>query len=212
MSNEKKSITELGNPRKPHGEAGVEMLNGMNERHYAVTGWALDFLDIHENDRILDIGCGGGETLNRMAEKVTSGHLTGADYSELSVKMSTERNERIINSGKMDVIEASVEALPFPDNSFDKIITVESFYFWPAPAENLKEVFRVLSAGGIFLIVADIHGGAELDEADIEGIKKFDLFNPTPDEFRILLENAGFTDVRIHTKSGEKWICAEGRK
>ena len=106
MSNEKKSITELGNPRKPHGEAGVEMLNGMNERHYAVTGWALDFLDIHENDRILDIGCGGGETLNRMAEKVTSGHLTGADYSELSVKMSTERNERIISSGKMDVIEA----------------------------------------------------------------------------------------------------------
>ena len=212
MSDKKVSITELGDPRKPHGDAGAEMLAGMNEHHSPVTGWALSFFDFKENDRVLDIGCGGGETLRRMSAMVKNGKLTGADYSELSVKMSTEHNKADIESGKMQVIEASVEKLPFSDDSFDKIITVESFYFWPAPHENLKEVYRVLAKGGRFLIVADINGDADLDEADIEGINKFSLYNPKLEEFRTLLENAGFKNVVIHTKDGEKWVCAEGNK
>ena len=72
MSDKKLSVTELGNPRKPHGDAGAEMLEGMNERHFAVTGWALGFFDFDENDRVLDIGCGGGETIRRMSEKMLS--------------------------------------------------------------------------------------------------------------------------------------------
>ena len=212
MSEQKKSITELGNPRKPQGDAGAEMLEGMNERHSAVTGWALSFFEFNENDRILDIGCGGGETLRKMSEKVSDGKLTGIDYSEVSVRSSEKKNSKDIKNGKMNIIEASVEKMPFDNNSFDKVITVESFYFWPDHAKNLKEVYRVLDKGGKFIIVADIHGDAPLDEKDIEGIKKFDLFNPTLNEFKELLENAGFKDISIHTKEGEKWVCAEGNK
>lgn len=212
MSDKKVSITELGDPRKPHGEAGAEMLEGMNEHHSAVTGWALGFFDFKENDRVLDIGCGGGETLRRMSAMVKNGKLTGADYSELSVRMSKEHNKADVESGKMQIIEASVEKLPFDDEAFDKIITVESFYFWPDPQENLREVCRVLAKGGKFLIVADINGDAELDKSDIEGIRKFSLYNPKLDEFRTLLENAGFINVAVHTKDGQKWVCAEGNK
>ena len=52
-------ITISGNPGKPVGEDGEKMLRRMNESHYAVTGWALEHWKIRENDRILDIGCGG---------------------------------------------------------------------------------------------------------------------------------------------------------
>lgn len=206
------SITELGDPRKPHGQAGEEMLNGMNERHYPVTGWALGFFSFGQNDRILDIGCGGGETLRRMAELVPEGTLTGADYSEVSVRMSREHNREAVASGRMQIVEASVSDMPFADNSFDKIITVESFYFWGDPENDLREVYRVLAPGGTFLIVADIHGGAELDEDDLKCIEKYRLFNPTPEQFSVLLENAGFSDVAVHTKEGTKWVCAEGHK
>ena len=209
---EKRSITELGDPSKPHGEAGAEMLKGMNERHSAVTGWALGFLDVRDGDRILDIGCGGGETLRRISERISSGRLTGADHSEVSVALSTEHNIEDVESGKIEIVKASVDKLPFDDSSFNKIITVESFYFWPDPVSNLKEVYRVLEKGGRFLIVADINGDAELDEKDIEGIRKFRLYNPTLAQFRYLLTVAGFTDVVIHTKDGEKWVCAEGNK
>ncbi len=206
------SVTEQGNPAKPQGTAGEEMLNRMNASHYSVTGWALGFFEFSGNENVLDIGCGGGETLRRMSEKINSGHLTGVDYSAVSVKMSSEHNAESISDGKMDIVEASVENLPFDDNSFDKIITVESFYFWNNPPENLKEVYRVLAENGTFLIVADIYGGAELSDSEIENIRKYNLFNPTPDEFENLLKNAGFIDVKIHIKTGTNWICAEGRK
>ncbi|MCM1506869.1 MAG: class I SAM-dependent methyltransferase [Ruminococcus flavefaciens] len=209
--NHKMSVTEQGNPAKPTGTAGEEMLNRMNISHYDVTGWAMDFLELSGNETVLDIGCGGGETLNRISRK-TTGCLTGADYSPVSVRMTSKRNEEIISSGRMKVFETSVEKMPFADNSFDRIITIESFYFWKNPQEDLKEVYRVLAVRGIFLIVADIHGGAELSEKEIENIKKYNLYNPTPEEFEKLLVNAGFKDVKIHTKSGTKWICAEGRK
>ena len=42
----KKSVTELGNPKKPHGNAGFEMLKGMNEHHSPVTEWALGFFKV----------------------------------------------------------------------------------------------------------------------------------------------------------------------
>ncbi len=212
MNEKKVSVTELGNPRKPHGEAGAEMLEGMNKRHYEVTGWALEHFRFDSGDSVLDIGCGGGETVRRIAEKISDGTVWGVDYSALSVELSLQRNKENIESGKVKIIEASVEKLPFDNDSFDKIITVESFYFWPDPQENLKEVYRVLREGGKFLIVSEIYGDADLDENDLEGIRKYELFNPTLAQFRELLEKAGFKNVAVHTKDGEKWVCAEGNK
>lgn len=208
----KTSITELGNPAKPVGAAGEEMLSGMNERHAPVTEWAVGHFEFSGNERVLDIGCGGGAALKRLSAFVPDGHLTGIDYSPLSVELSRRNNAELIDSGKMEIIQASADDMPFEDESFDRIITVESFYFWKDHGACLKEVYRVLAGGGRFLITADIHGGAELTEEELEGVRKFELFNPTPDEFRQLLENAGFTDVKIHTIPGKNWICAEGNK
>lgn len=212
MNEEKRSVTELGDPSRPHGEAGKEMLSGMNERHTPVTEWALSFFELSPDDCVLDIGCGGGETLRKLAEMLPEGKFTGLDHSELSVSMSIERNKSSIDAERMEIILGSVNALPFPDNSFIRIITVESFYFWPDPAEDLKEVCRVLAPDGQFLIVADIHGGAELSDEDLANIRKYGLFNPTPEEFETLLINAGFSKVIIHTRPDKTWICAEARK
>ena len=205
-------ITISGNPGRPTGEDGAKMLQRMNESHYAVTGWALEHWKIRENDQILDIGCGGGVTLRRMSEQVRDGHLTGVDYSATSVELSRQTNAGALKNGKMDLVEASVEDLPFADNAFDKIITVESFYFWPDPAENLKEVYRVLKPQGTFLLVADIYQKEGLPEQVQENIQRFQLFNPTPEEFRGLFQQAGFQKIQVHFKEGEDWICVEGHK
>ncbi|MDO4189657.1 MAG: class I SAM-dependent methyltransferase [Lachnospiraceae bacterium] len=209
---DKDKITEIGNPAKPQGAEGKEMLSRMNNDHYDVTTWALSFFSFNENDNVLDIGCGGGRTLNRMAKNITSGHLSGVDYSKTSVELSMETNKELIATGKMNIIEASVEDLPFESDAFDKIITVESFYFWPNPLENLKEVRRVLKNSGKFLLVADIYDCKELSAKQKENIKKYNLFNPSLTEFSRLMENAGFSEVTIHTKEGTTWVCAEGIK
>lgn len=205
-------ITISGNPGRPTGEDGARMLGRMNESHSGVTDWALGFFGFGEIDRVLDIGCGGGAALRKMSERTASGHLVGIDHSPVSVAASEKTNADDIASGKMEIISGTVEKMPFPDNSFDKVLTVESFYFWPDPENNLREVLRVMKRGGTFLLVADIYGRNDLSEKAKENIRRFNLFNPTPEEFRKLLEDAGFTDVKIHLEEKEGWICAEGHK
>ena len=205
-------ITISGNPGRPVGEDGAHMLERMNESHSGVTDWALGFFRFGDTDRVLDIGCGGGAALGKMSRRVPSGQLFGIDHSPVSVGTSEKNNAGDIASGKMRIISGTVEKMPFPDDSFDKVLTVESFYFWPEPEKDLREVLRVTKRGGTFLLVADIYGRKDLSEKAKANIARYSLFNPTPEEFRVLLEGAGFTDVRIHLEEKEGWICAEGHK
>lgn len=211
-TDEERSVTRAGNPAKPTGTAGAEMLARMNNSHAEVTEWGLAFLPIAADAAVLDIGCGGGATLHRLAMRAPQGRITGVDYSEVSVACSQEFNRADIASGRMQVIQGSVENLPFADNAFDIITTVESFYFWPAPQENLREVCRVLKPGGRFLLIAEIHEDGSLPEQDRRNIELYRLFNPTRTEFETLFRNAGFTAVQSHTKAGEHWIAVSGRK
>lgn len=205
-------ITRKGNPRKPQGEEGAQMLLRMNDSHGAVTQWALGHLALAPGDHVLDIGCGGGATLARLSAQLPAGHLTGVDYSDVSVALSRQTNAADVASGKLEVLEASVEALPFGADTFHKIVTVESFYFWPNPLENLKEVRRVLRPGGVFLLVADIYQKEGLSPETLENIARYQLLNPTPEEFAAMFRQAGFAESRIHTKEGTNWICVEGIK
>lgn len=212
MERNEDDVTRLGNPAKPTGEAGEEMLLRMNESHFAVTGWALEHWTTGENDFILDIGCGGGATLKRLSERVPSGRLFGIDYSPVSVALSKKTNAADIASGKTTITEGSVSALPFAENTFDKIVTVESFYFWQDPANDLREVLRVLKPGGRFLLVADIYGKDGLSERALENIRSYRMNNPTLDEFRSMFERAGFSETSLLTKNGTDWLCVDGVK
>lgn len=204
-------LTDAGNPSKPTGEAGADMLRYMNEEHSDLTQWALDLFAYNKDDRILDIGCGGGATLRCLYDRVPDGHLTGIDYSDVAVNLSKETNADIIASGKMEIISGSVAELPFADGSFDKIITVESFYFWPDPVESLKEVRRVLSPKGVFLLVSEIYERADLTPHSRENIAKYNMNVPGIEDFREMFRSAGFTKTIIHTRDGEYWIVVEGR-
>ncbi len=206
------AITAAGNPAKPTGEAGEQMLARMNESHGPLTAWGLSHFNWRGDETVLDIGCGGGATLKRMSDCVTIGNLTGVDYSETSVRTSRQTNTEAIKAGKMDVSQGSVEKLPFAGDSFDKITTVESFYFWPDPPENLKEVSRVLKKGGTFLLIAEIYERPDLSPATRENIKHYNLYNPTPETFETIFRKAGFTAVTVHIEPNEGWICVEGIK
>ena len=201
-----------GNPKKPEGPDGAVMLSRMNESHAPVTEWALSFINTQGAQKLLDIGCGGGATISRLSKIAPEAKVFGVDHSPVSIQESKAYNIENIHTGKAEVIEASVEHLPFEDDTFDLITTVESFYFWPEPEENLKEVHRVLKSGGRFFLIADIYGKAGLDQTILNNIELYDLFNPSKEEFHILFRDAGFTAVRIHLKEGTDWICVEGVK
>ncbi|WP_315436220.1 class I SAM-dependent methyltransferase [uncultured Selenomonas sp.] len=203
-------VTAEGNPRRPEGEAGRAMLARMNESHARLVDWGLSHIALHAGDTVLDIGCGGGNTLARMAERVTEGHLVGIDYAETSVEASRAFNAALIAAGRMEILHGSVESLPFEDGHFDAVVTVESFYFWPNPEECLKEVARVVKKGGTFLLLAEIYERNDLPESIREKIAGYQLTNPTPEEFERLFRAAGFSTVETYFKDGEYWIAVRG--
>ncbi len=204
-----REITDLGNPAKPAGEAGALMLERMNQSHDAVTSWGLDFLELEEHQNVMDLGCGGGATLRRLYDRGAR-HLTGVDYSEVSVSESTRNNQELVQNGVLEIVQASVEHLPFADHSFDVIVTVESFYFWPDPEENLKEVHRVLKKGGHLLVILDTYETDSLSDETRENIRKYHMTVLTEKEFMELFRRAGFVETHAHLKQGTSWIAAEG--
>ena len=112
----------------------------------------------------------------------------------------------------MEIHQGSVSKMPFEDNLFDAIITVESYYFWPDLEEDMREVFRVLKEGGTFMLIAEMYLNDDLDEHHIEMARKFELRNLTVDEFKALFEKTGYKETKIHLKDGKYWICVEGKK
>ncbi len=205
--------TNMGNPAKPQGQAGVDMLNRMNTSHGPVTDWALGILNVKEGERILDIGCGGGATIKKLLEIVgENGHVSGIDYALDSVTTSINNNLDAFVAGKTDIAQCSIEKTPFYDDLFDKVITVESLYFWPDPKENVKEVYRFTKPGGRVLLVLDIYNTPEIMEANKDNIENYNLYVPTVEEFEDMLKGAGFSEVKIHLNEGTSWIAAEGIK
>jgi 2-polyprenyl-3-methyl-5-hydroxy-6-metoxy-1,4-benzoquinol methylase len=74
----------------------------MNARHSGVTDWGLAHISIGRHYTILDVGCGGGRTLSKLAG-ATEGKVYGIDYSEESVAASKRTNARWIDMGRVEV-------------------------------------------------------------------------------------------------------------
>jgi SAM-dependent methyltransferase len=199
--------------RRPANRAGRGVLHRMNASHAAVTAWGLEHIVIRNDFTILDVGCGGGRTLHRLAAIATGGKVFGIDYSDESVAVSRETNQRLSDEGRVDVQQGTVSELPFPEATFDLVTAVETHYYWPDLPRDLREVRRVLKSGGRFVIIAETYRGRRNDW----------LYRPTmtlvlraayltPGQHRQLLVDAGYVDVRVVVESAKGWICAIGTK
>jgi ubiquinone/menaquinone biosynthesis C-methylase UbiE len=72
------------------------------------------------------------------------GFVAGVDYSEEMVQQARKRNAAAVRAGRVEIKHGDVAALPYDDESFDKVCAIETFYFWPDPVANLQEVRRVM--------------------------------------------------------------------
>jgi len=100
----------------------------MNSTHSKLTDWGLKHILIKDHDTILDVGCGGGRTVSKLAAVATQGKVHGVDYSEESVAATKRMNARWIDLGRVEIRHASVSRLPFPDGMFDLVTAVETYF------------------------------------------------------------------------------------
>lgn len=195
--------------RKPSGFFGRLMLRNMNKRHSPLTDWGLSRIAIAPASVVLDIGCGGGRTLAKLAAAAAQGKVFGIDHSPDSVAASIKTNARAVAAGQVRIQEGSVSALPWPDRTFDLVTAVETHFFWPDLPGDVRETLRVLRPGGTFLLIAEIYKGAATAAAKL--IEKRGAQSGmtllTPEEHHELLAGAGYSDVRVSADEGKGWIC-----
>lgn len=193
--------------RKPEGEAGRQVVETMNENHYELTSWGLEQVKIDPAFTVADIGCGGGRTVERLSKIVSGGKVYGVDYSEDCVRWASERNKDEIESGRVLILQASVEKLPFGDNSLDMAFAVETVYFWPDLEKNFAEVQRVIKNGGQFVIINEAYENEAFRERNDELRKYGSMKILSPEKTTELLKNAGFSAVEYKTREDKNWIC-----
>jgi SAM-dependent methyltransferase len=198
--------------RKPTGRPGRVLAWLMNVSHSKGTDWGLRHIRLEKNATILDVGCGGGGFIHRLAGIATNGKVYGIDYSEECVAVSRRTNQRWMRMGRVEILNGSVSSLPFPDRMFDIVTAVNSHYYWPDLVNDMREVLRVLKPGGSLAFIGESYKGGKYDKRDRSFVKAVDLANYSPDELGDLLTKAGYSDVQMFTDYEKGWICSIGVK
>lgn len=187
MTDEEKVKNMASQLRKPEGEDGLKTAGLMNKANMQIISDTFKALNAQGDDNILEIGMGDGFYVKDLLGK--SGHIkyTGCDYSELMIQQSTKLNADSISKGMARFFHANISSLPFPDNEFNKVFTINTIYFWDNEITALNEVKRVLKPGGHFII-----GFRPIDQMEKYPFTKygFDLFSKS--DVEKLLINNGF--------------------
>ena len=184
----------------------------MNRSHASLTVWGLSHIQIDRDATILDVGCGGGATVARLASMAEQGKIFGVDYSAASVATARRTNAARIATGQVDVRIASVSALPFPDNTFGVVTAVETHYYWPDLRRDLVEILRVLEPGGTLIVIAEVYRGRRLDSLYRPVMAALGAAYLTEPAHRELFTSAGFTSVSAFEERAKGWICVVGKK
>jgi len=190
-----------GQFRKPSGLFGWFIGNGMARGNEYDASWTVSLLDIQPESRVLEIGFGPGVSTQYASEKASKGFVAGIDHSETMVQAARRRNATAIQAGRVDLKQGDVSSLPYPDESFDKVFSIHSIYFWANPADCLKELRRVLKPGGLLAITIKPKD-KWAEELRRESSLKTLYFGT---DIARMFTTAGFRDVRVE-------VCPEPDK
>lgn len=174
----------------PSGFFGRVMARVMAAETAPENDITLDLLELAPADAVLEIGFGHGHTIARVVERANQGFVAGVDVSAAMLRMAARYNRRLLHGGQADLRQADAASLPFPDARFDKAYSVHTIYFWPEPLRSLREIRRVLRAGGRLILAY---------RYDDEALQSFPgttyTFYPS-EAVHSLLAEAGFNSIR----------------
>ncbi|MDP3768495.1 MAG: class I SAM-dependent methyltransferase [Dehalococcoidia bacterium] len=137
----------------PHGPLGWLAGRLMARGNAAMNELALGALEAQAGDAVLEIGFGPGAALERICRLVGDGRVAGLDSSPQMLREATGRLRQEIAAGRVQLREGYSSAMPYPDASFGRVLTVNTLYFWEQPQSDLREIRRVLKPGGRFVMV-----------------------------------------------------------
>ena len=199
-----------GQLRNPSGAFGRHIMpRFFNRSSAAINQTTLAALALEAEDRVLEVGFGGGELIANIEPFVPEGSVAGVDFSPDMAAAGARRFEALIQAGRVELRCARAEDLPYADGRFTKACTVNTIYFWSDPAIPLGELWRVLEADGRLAVSFSIPAAIQRLPFTKHG---FTLYEP--DRVRGLLEDAGFGNIRMVPGIGRRgdYMCVIATK
>ena len=189
---------QFANPRGIGGRIVMAVMNRQNAQMYEATE---RLLRPRNDDTILDIGCGNGIMLERIAHACDC-RLIGTDISEDALEIAKRR----LAGTNVEFLRCPVDDMPLEDATVDKALTINTLYFWEDLTSGFEEIARVLKPEGIFI-------GTHYTNRTLESYShtQFGYRMRTEQEVVSAAEIAGFT-VQIKSIMDGRAYCAVGRR
>ena len=197
-----------GHPQRFWGKRALHKMN--SEQHAQLYRWAMEDIELADNSRLLDIGCGGGANLNRMLNLNPTFTAVAMDHSQLAMQMTREVNFHDVVDKRLLLLGGSASQMPVVRESFELVTAFETIYYWNSLELGVQEMNRVLRPNGIGLIANEMDG-LEPDVRQFEeAVGNFRVY--TIDEIKEQLTEAGFVDIKARHDEARHFICVTGRK
>jgi ubiquinone/menaquinone biosynthesis C-methylase UbiE len=130
----------------------------MEHHHISITEQTLALMDLKPGERVLDLGCGAGWATRLMAQSVAGGErpgqVIGLDVSDEMIRRARATSK---DHDNVMFVVGSAQQIPWDENFFDKVLSVESFYYYADQDRALAELFRVMAPLGKLFILMNLY-------------------------------------------------------
>jgi arsenite methyltransferase len=127
----------------------------MEKHHISIAEQTIALMELREGDRVLDLGCGAGWATRMMARMVgETGQVVGVDVSDEMIRRARAGSKDFEN---VMFVWGSAMEIPWQENYFTKVLSIESFYYYPDQERALAELFRVTAPGAQIFILINLY-------------------------------------------------------
>jgi ubiquinone/menaquinone biosynthesis C-methylase UbiE len=197
--------------KKPSGIFGRFFMSRIFDKgNLELNNFVKETLSIKKSDHILEIGCGTGSLIKIIADELENGIVEGIDFSKTMISMAKKKNKKHIGNKKAIIRLGNFDQLQFENNSYDKIFSVNTIYFWKNPVISISKAFDLLKANG--MIVLGFHNKEEMEKMNLDE-NIFQLYS-LQDVINLLKTDKILKEVEIISKKGQDKVnyCAIGIK
>ncbi len=169
-----------------------DRVRDMERWHRPVTEKVVERMQLSPDERILDVGCGDGWTCRLLSPLAPEGAVVGIDVADEMIALARGRSIELDN---ILFAPGSVEEIPWAEDYFSRVLSVESAYYWHSPEKAAREIFRVTAWGGqVFILLFYYRENAHALHWQEHAPARFQL--KSAGEWQEVFELLGFQDVR----------------
>lgn len=178
---------------RPSGFLGKVVGHIMSSGNKGMYASALSVLDLRQGDVVLEIGFGNGAHIGGLLPNLLPGQYHGVEMSDTMLAEAKRTTRKVQPEGHVFLQLVQDEHLPFVPDRFDKVLTVNTIYFWNHPERMMQEIFRVLKPGGRIVVTFNT------DEYLRTKPYARDVFRLVgAQEVNFLFQQSGFINIRSH--------------